>query len=77
MDLAGILVETHSLPGNNMYLLSIYPKEQGGPEPGRPALEVAAESLKEILEWQTAIEDVSNPVYTLLCVGRLSINGVK
>ena len=26
IDLSGILVETHSLPGNHMYLLSIFPR---------------------------------------------------
>ncbi|CAI8032851.1 1-phosphatidylinositol 4,5-bisphosphate phosphodiesterase gamma-1, partial [Geodia barretti] len=59
IDLSGILVETHSLPGNHMYLLSIFPRQaQGNDQIGRPALEVAAESLQEILDWQTAIEEV-------------------
>ena len=31
---------------------------QGTEQIGRPALEVAAESLQEILDWQTAIEEV-------------------
>jgi phosphatidylinositol phospholipase C gamma-1 len=58
IDLSGIVVETHSLPGNHMYLLSIFPKAQANDQIGRPALEVAAESLQEILDWQHAIEDV-------------------
>ena len=33
---------------------------QGNDQIGRPALEVAAESLQEILDWQTAIEEVRN-----------------
>lgn len=65
IDLAGCMVETHSLPGNSMYVLRIYPKnttQDGGI--GRPAIEVAAESLEEILAWQRAIEEARNKLET-------------
>ena len=60
IDVAGCMAETHNIPGNNMYMLRIYPKSSEGDAIGRPAVEVAAESLEEILEWQRAIEDVRN-----------------
>ena len=60
IDIAGCLVETHNMPGNNMYLLRIYPKSTGPDAIGRPAIEVATDTLEEALEWQKAIEEVRN-----------------
>ena len=42
--------------------VSILKKAQANDQIGRPALEVAAESLQEILDWQVAIEEVSECV---------------
>jgi len=63
IDIAGCLVEMHNIPGNNMYMLRVYPKTSAG-NIGRPALQVAAESPEEILEWQHAIEDARGKAET-------------
>ena len=65
IDITGCMVETHNMPGNNMYLLRIYPKSGTGPDAiGRPAIEVATDTLEEALEWQRAIEEVRNKADT-------------
>ena len=63
IDIAGCKVEMHNIPGNNMYMLRIYPKTSAE-NIGRPALEVAADSPEEILEWQEVIEEQRNKAET-------------
>lgn len=58
---AGCVVETHKIAGNNMYMLRILPKVTTASN-SRPALEVATENLEDILDWQKRIEDARNAI---------------
>ncbi len=60
IDIGGCMVEAHGTPVNDMYMLRIYPKSAGPDAIGRPAIEVGAATMDDMLEWRQAIEDVRN-----------------
>lgn len=72
IDIAQCRVESHKILGNNMYMLRIFldaatggkevPPTAPPPADGPMVLEVANESLEEILDWHRAIEEVRKNV---------------